>query len=125
MVNISRIDKSLSEDGHRALYAGGIAAILASTCHHISFLLFALGLSNARVIYIVTLADMVRPFLIIIAIIMLLISYLRIWHISLAYRAGSDNTISRVKVIDRVFFIFIVLLVIAVLMLPYFVSCTE
>ena len=114
-----------SKNGHGALYTGGISAILASTCHHISFLLVAFGLSNARIVYIVTLADMARPFLIAVALIALFISYLHIWHISSAYKAGSDNTISRVKVTDKVFFAFIALLVIGVLMLPHFAPCTE
>ncbi len=120
-----RTDQLPSKNGHRSLYAGGIAAILASTCHHISFLLVTLGLSNTKIIYIVTLADMARPFLIAVALIALFISYLRIWHISTAYKAGRENTISRAKITNKVFFLFITLLVITVLMLPHFLPCTE
>jgi mercuric ion transport protein len=117
--------QSPSKSGHGALYAGGIAAILASTCHHISFLLVILGLSSTRIVYIVTLADRARPFLITVALIALFVSYLRIWHISSAYKAGRNSTNSQTKVTDKVFFLFIALLVITVLMLPYFLPCTE
>lgn len=123
MIVTSEIDQPPSKRGHGALYAGGIAAILASTCHHIAFLLITLGLSNAKILYIVTLADRARPFLIVIALIALFISYLHIWHHTTTYKAGRDNTISRIKVTDKVFFLFIALLVITVLMLPHFVPC--
>ena len=102
-----------------------MAALLASTCHHISFLLVTLGLSNTKIVYIVTLADWARPFLIIIALIALFISYQRIWHISSAYKAGRDSPISRVKVTEKIFFSFLVMLTVFVLMLPHFAPCTE
>lgn len=119
------IEQPSAKSGHGALYAGGIAALLASTCHHISFLLVTLGLSDTKILYIVTLADWARPFLIFVALIALFISYRHIWHISFAYKAGRDNPISRAKVTDKVFFIFIAMLIVFVLMLPYFSPCVD
>ena len=108
-----------------ALYVGGMAAILASTCHHISFLLSRLGLTESKILYIVTLADWARPFLVAVALITLFISYRHIWHISSAYKAGRDSPISLAKATDKVFFLFITMIVIIVLMLPHFVPCLD
>lgn len=106
-----------------ALYTGAAAAILASSCHHISFLLSTFGLSSAKILYLVTLADWARPFLILVALIALFISYKDIWHISFSYKSGRDNEISRTMVADKVFFLFVTMVVIIVLMLPYFAPC--
>ena len=124
MIVSSEIDQPPSKNGHGALYAGGIAAILASTCHHISFLLLKFGLSSAKILYIVTLADWARPFLILVALITLFISYKEIWHISFSYNSGRGNPVSRSMVTDKAFFLFVAMLVIVVLMLPYFAPCT-
>ena len=118
-------DQLPSKNGHGALYAGGIAAILASTCHHISFLFATLGLSSTKIIYMVTLADWARPFLITMAIIALFISCRYIWSVSSLHETGRDSTSSQTKVGDKAFFVFIAMLVIIVLMLPYFFPCTE
>lgn len=108
-----------------ALYTGGISAILASTCHHISFLLVNFGFSNSKIIYIVTLADWARPFLIVVALIALFISYKDIWHISSSDKLGRFNPISQTMVTDKAFFLFVAMLVLILLMLPYFSPCTE
>lgn len=108
-----------------ALYTGATAAILASTCHHISFLLVTFGLSSTKILYIVTLADWARPFLILVALITLFISYKDIWHISFAYKSDRDNEISRAMVTDKAFFLFVAMVVITVLMLPYIAPCAE
>jgi hypothetical protein len=106
-----------------ALYTGATAAILASTCHHISFLLSTFGLSSTKILYIVTLADWARPFLILVALITLFISYKDIWHISFAYKPDRDNEISRAMITDKAFFLFVAMVVITVLMLPYIAPC--
>lgn len=108
-----------------ALYTGATAALLASACHHISFLLIAFGLSSTKILYVVTLTDWARPFLIIVALIALFISYKNIWQISFSFKSGSGNEISRPMVTDKAFFFFVAMLVIIVLMLPYFAPCTE
>jgi len=91
MMVATGIDQPTLMRGRGALYTGGIAAILASTCHHISFLLATLGLSNTKILYIVTIADWSRMFLIAVALIGLFISYQHIWRISSAYKAGRDS----------------------------------
>ena len=106
-----------------ALYTGATAAILASTCHHISFLLSTFGLSSTKILYIVTLADWARPFLILVALITLFISYKDIWHISFSSKSYRDNEISRAMVTDKAFFLFVAMVVITVLMLPYIAPC--
>ncbi len=108
-----------------ALYTGATAALLASACHHISFLLITFGLSSTKILYIVTLADWARPFLIIVALITLFISYKNIWQISFSFKSGSGNEISRPIATDKAFFFFVAMLVIIVLMLPYIAPCTE
>ena len=108
-----------------ALYTGASAAILASTCHHISFLLSTFGLSSTKILYIVTLADWARPFLILVALITLFISYKDIWHISFTYKSDRYNEISRVMVTDKAFFLFVTMIIITVLMLPYIAPCAE
>jgi len=113
------------KNARAALYTGAASAILASTCHHISFLLATFGLSNSKILYIVTLADWARPFLIIVAIIALFISYKDIWHISFSYKSGRDISIPQAIVTDKVFYFFVAMLVMIVLMLPYFAPCTE
>jgi len=125
MMVATGIDQPTSMRGRGALYTGGIAAILASTCHHISFLLATLGLSNTKILYIVTIADWSRVFLIAVALIGLFISYQHIWRISSAYKAGRDSAISQVKATDKVFFSFVAMLVIFVLMLPYIAPCLD
>jgi hypothetical protein len=113
------------KNARTALYTGATSAILASTCHHISYLLVTLGFSDSKILYIVTLADWARPFLIVVAIIALFISYKDIWHISFSYKSGRDNSIPQAIVTDKVFFFFVSMLVIIVLMLPYFAPCIE
>ena len=108
-----------------ALYTGATAAILASSCHHISFLLSTFGLSSTKILYIVTLADWARPFLILVALVALFISYKDIWHISFSYKSGRDNEISQTMMTDKVFFLFVTMVVITVLMLPYIAPCAE
>ena len=108
-----------------ALYTGATAALLASACHHISFLLIAFGLSSTKILYVVTLTDWARPFLVIVALIALFISYKNIWQISFSFKSGSGNEISRPIATDKAFFFFVAMLVMIVLMLPYFAPCTE
>ena len=125
IATVPTINQPGPSNGHKSLYAGGIAAILASACHHISFLLAILGFSNTKIVYIVTLADWARPFLISVAIIALLISYQHIWRISSIHETITDSKGSQTKITDKLFFIFVVLLVTVVLMLPHFAPCTE
>lgn len=107
------------------LYTAGIAAILASACHHISFLLATFGFSKTKIVYIVTLTDWARPFLIVVALISLLISYLYIWQNPGSSETGSEIIAMQTKIIDKAFFAFVTMMVLVVLMLPYFAPCTE
>jgi len=121
----SRTDLPPSKSARIALCIAGVAAILASICHPSSFLLNTLGLSDSRILYIITLAEETRPFLVVIALIALFISYLRIWQPTSAYKAGRNNTISQIKITYKVFYLFVVTLVLIVLILPYFAPCLD
>ncbi|TFH08054.1 MAG: hypothetical protein E4H07_08255 [Nitrosomonadales bacterium] len=125
LVAKSTIDQPPSKSGNKVLYAGGIAAIVASTCHHLSYLFVMLGLSGGTTLYIITLTEIARPFLIIVTIITLLISYQNIWGISSVHKDGSSNITSQTKITDKVFFTFIVMIMIVVLLLPYFAPCAK
>ena len=107
------------------LYTGGIAAILASACHHISFLLATLGFSETKIVYIVTFTDWARPFLIVVALISLFISYLYIWQNPSSSEKGLEIITMQIKFNDKAFFALVAMLVLIVLMLPYFAPCTE
>ena len=114
-----------SKSARIALCIAGVAAILGSICHPSSFLLNMLGLSDARILYIITLAEWARPFLIVIALIALFISYLRIWYPTSSRKSGGVGWITQVKVTYKVFFLFVVMLVLIVLILPYFAPCLD
>lgn len=114
-----------SKSARVALYIAGVAALLASICHPSSFLLNTLGLSDARLLYIITLAEWARPFLIVIALTALFISYLRIWYPTSSRKSGGVRWITQVKVTYKVFFLFVVMLVLIVLILPYFAPCLD
>jgi hypothetical protein len=114
-----------SKSARIALCIAGVAAILASICHPSSFLLNMLGLSDARILYIITLAEETRPFLIVIALIALFISYLRIWYPTSSRKSGGVGAITQVKITYKVFFLFVVMLVLIVLILPYFAPCLD
>ena len=107
------------------LYTGGIAAILASACHHISFLLATLGFSETKIVYIVTFTDWARPFLIVVALISLVISYLYIWQNPSSSEKGVEIIAMQIRFTDKAFFALVTMMVLIVLMLPYFAPCTE
>jgi len=105
-----------------ALYIGGTAAILASICHPSSFLLNTLGLSDSRILYLLTLAEWSRPFFIVVALVALCFAYQRMWHPVSAYKSGQIFVTPQIKRTYKAYFLFVTMLVVTVLMLPYVVS---
>lgn len=119
---VTEVNSSSLHKVRRFLYTSGVAAILASACHHISFFLFTFGISESKIIYIITFADWARPFLIVVSLFALFISYLYIWHSPV--KAATENANNQIKITDKAFFTFVVVLVLIVFMLPYFAPCT-
>jgi len=109
----------LLNNGRVSLCIGGVAAILASICCLGPFLLITIGLSSAGVLYLMTLAEWSRPFLIVVALVALFFAYLRIWHPAPAYKSGQICAIPQVKMTYTVYFLAVAMLVVVVLMLPY------
>jgi mercuric ion transport protein len=103
-----------------ALYTGGISAILASTCCLGPFLLVTLGLSNAWILYLITVADWARPFFILLALITLGVSYQYIWGSFTVRKTDGIRMRQKELMPYKVYFLFVVFLVAAMLMLPYF-----
>jgi mercuric ion transport protein len=103
-----------------ALYTGGTSAILASICCLGPFLLVTLSLSGAWTLYLITVADWARPFFILLALITLGVSYHIIWG-SVSVLTTEGVCMTRKELMTyKVYFLFVVLLVVAMLMLPYF-----
>lgn len=103
-----------------ALYTGGTSAILASICCLGPFLLVTLSLSGAWTLYFITVADWARPFFILLALITLGVSYHIIWG-SVSVLTTEGVCMTRKELMTyKVYFLFVVLLVVAMLMLPYF-----
>jgi mercuric ion transport protein len=105
-----------------ALSIGGMTAVLASICCLGPFLLVTLGLSSAWILYLLTLADWSRPFFIVLALIALCFAYQRIWRPVSAYNPGQICVTPQVKRTYKTYFLFVTMLVVIVLMLPYVVS---
>lgn len=107
------------KSGRTALGVSAIAALLAPVCCLGPFLLITLGLSSAWILYLMSLAECSRPFLIIIALLTLILSFQRIWHPISPALMGQTCSIQQDIVTYKGFFIFVVTLVIIILMLPY------
>jgi mercuric ion transport protein len=110
------------------LYIGGTTAVLASVCCIGPFFLVVPGISSSTILYTITLADPVRPALVVIAIVSLplSLSYQRIWSSVPTPESRSVSASLRAKmVVYKIFFIIITMLVVAILMLPNIDFSTE
>ena len=105
-----------------ALSIGGMTAILASICCLGPFLLVTLGLSSAWILYLITLAEWSRPFFIVLAFVVLCFAYQRMWHPVSAYNPEQICVTPQIKRTYKAYFLFVTMLVVTVLMLPYVVS---
>ncbi len=105
-----------------ALSIGGMTAVLASICCLGPFLLVTLGFSSAWILYLLTLAEWSRPFFIVLALIALCFAYQRMWHPVSAYKSGQIFVTPQIKRTYKAYFLFVTMLMVTVLMLPYVVS---
>jgi hypothetical protein len=102
--------------------------VLASVCCIGPFFLVVPGISSSTILYTITLADPVRPALVVIAIVSLplSLSYQRIWSSVPTPESRSVSASLRAKmVVYKIFFIIITMLVVAILMLPNIDFSTE
>ncbi len=113
------------KSGRISLRIAGVSAILASICYLGPFLLIAYGLSSSWILLLITLSEWSRPILIVLALIALCFAYEQIWHPKSTYNPGQIYVTPQVKRTYRAYFLFIVMLVVIVLMLPYIVSVVD
>jgi mercuric ion transport protein len=105
-----------------ALSIGGLATILASICCLGPFLFISIGLGSAWILYLLTLSESSRPFFIVLALIAICFAYQQIWHPKSTYNPGQICVTPQVKRTYKAYFLFVTMLVVTVLMLPYVVS---
>ena len=104
--------------GSGALLAGGIAAILASTCCLGPLALITLGVSGAWISNL-TMLEPYQPFFAGAAVIALLLAWRRIWRPTAACQPGQVCAIPQVNRTYKVLFGIVVVLVIVALGFPF------
>lgn len=106
-----------SRSDSRALFAGGLAAILASTCCLGPLVLITLGISGAWISNL-TLLEPYQPFFIGAAVIALFFAYRQIWRPVAECEPGQVCAIPSVKRSCKILFWIVVALVIVSLGFP-------
>ncbi len=104
--------------GRGALLAGGVAAILASTCCLGPLVLLTLGFSGAWIANL-TLLEPYRPFFIAVAVVAMLYAWRRIWRPVAACQPGEICAVPRVKHTYKVLFGIVAVLVLVALTFPF------
>lgn len=111
---------SESQNGRGALLAGGLAAILASTCCLGPLLLVALGFSGAWIGNL-TVLEPFRPIFIGVAMIAMLLAWRRLFRPTAACKPGEVCAMPHVQMTYRVIFWVVGVLVLIALGFPYVV----
>lgn len=109
---------SESKNGRRALYAGGLAAVLASTCCLGPLVLVTLGVSGAWIGNL-TVLEPYRPIFIGVALIALFFAWKRIYRPPGSCKPGDVCAIPQVQRSYRLIFWIVVALVVVALGFPY------
>ena len=107
-----------SQDGRGALLAGGVAALLASTCCLGPLVLLSLGFSGAWIGNLTAL-EPYRPLFIAAALVALFFASRRIWRPAVACAPGEVCTVPATNRAYRLLFGFVALLVLVALAFPY------
>lgn len=105
-------------NGRGALAAGGLAAILASTCCLGPLLLITLGFSGAWIGNL-TVLEPYRPIFIGAALVALFFAYRRIFRPAAACKPGEVCAIPQVNAVYKTFFWVVAALVLLALVFPY------
>lgn len=106
------------QSGRGALVAGGLAAILASTCCLGPLVLVAVGVSGAWIGNL-TVLEPYRPIFIGAALVALLVARRRIFRPAAACKPGEACAIPQVRIAYRLIFWIVVALVLIALAFPY------
>ncbi len=106
------------QDGHGALAAGGLAAILASTCCLGPLVLITLGFSGAWIGNL-TLLEPYRPVFIGAALVALFFAYRRIFRPATACKPDEVCAIPQVRPTYKLLFWLVAALVVVALAFPY------
>ncbi len=109
---------SASTGNKGVLAAGGLAAILASSCCLGPLVLVLLGFSGAW-IGDLTVLEPYRPLFIAVAVVLLLVAYRRIFRPAAACRPGEVCAVAKVRATYKVVFWVVVTLVLVALAFPY------
>lgn len=106
------------QQGHRALVAGGLAAILASICCLGPLVLIALGFSGAWIGNL-TVLEPYRPIFIGAALVAMFFAYRRIFRPAQACKPGEVCAIPQVRNTYKFIFWIVTVLVVVALVFPY------
>ena len=107
-----------STQGRGALFAGGLAAILASTCCLGPLVLITLGFSGAWIANL-TVLEPYRPLFIGAALVALFFAWRRIWRPAVTCQPGEACALPQVKTTDKALFWLVAALVAIALGFPY------
>jgi mercuric ion transport protein len=107
-----------STQGRGALFAGGLAAILASTCCLGPLVLITLGFSGAWIANLTAL-EPYRPAFIAAALVALFFAWRRIWRPAAACRPGEVCAVPQVNAAYKALFLVVCALVLIALGFPY------
>ena len=106
------------QNGRGALFAGGLAAILASTCCLGPLVLVALGFSGAWIGNLTALEPF-RPIFIAAALVAMFFAWRRIYRQAPACKPGEVRAIPQVRTTYKLIFWFVAVLVLVALGFPY------
>jgi mercuric ion transport protein len=120
-VRIVTDKNAASRTGSGALLAGGLAAILASTCCLGPLVLVALGLSGAWIGNL-TLLEPYRPFFIVIALVALFFAGRRVFRPAQACDASAVCAVPLTRRLYKILFVTVSVLVLIALVFPYVVK---
>lgn len=115
---MSQSHPSQQPKGRGALFAGGLAAILASTCCLGPLILLSLGISGAWIGNL-TLLEPYRPIFIGVALVALLLTYRRLFRAPAACKPGEVCAIPQVNATYRLLFWVVAALIVVALSFPF------
>ena len=115
---MSQSNPSRPPNGRGALLAGGLAAILASTCCLGPLILLSLGVSGAWIGNL-TLLEPYRPIFIGVALVALFFAYRRLFRAPAACTPGEVCAIPQVNATYKLLFWIVAALIVVALAFPY------
>ena len=120
-MSVETVEDSRERTGSSALFVGGLAAILASTCCLGPLVLVALGVSGAWIGNLTRL-EPYRPFFIVGALIALFFAGRQIFRPTQACQPGEVCAVPRTRRIYKIVFGIVSVLVLIALVFPYVVK---